>query len=83
MISWIVNISTIYFANEIVKLTYTKYYNSETFDFVELIKFAIPLNVGTLLLLNIFFISLYYFEFDWSKRMKVNNLDWPWKVNKA
>ncbi len=46
-----------------------------------ILNFLVPMGAITMIIVNIFYITLYYFQFDCFEKMKANNLDWPWILN--
>ncbi len=52
--------------------------NNYKYNFFNLIA---PFGLIVLILVNAFYIKLYYFEFPYFEKMRSNNLPWPWKEN--
>lgn len=46
-----------------------------------ILKILMPLNTIVLVLLNLFYITLHFFEIPYFEQFKINGLTWPWTEN--
>ena len=62
-------------------IIYTALFQGMVSYYAVVYKFLIPFSLSGIVLLNCFYVTLYYFEIPFFEKYKVNDLEWPWKSN--